>query len=757
VTRWLLPALIGLWGGEAQAADLRRFAFVIGANQGGQEQVPLRYAVDDARSVLGVLQDLGGVRPVDSVLLEDPTWMELDVALGQLGGAVREARRAGARVELVLYYSGHSDERGLLLGATEIAWDELRGALGRVPADVRVTILDSCASGALLRSKGGTTAPPFLVDQASSVTGEAFLTSSTADEASQESDRIGGSFFTWHLVAGLRGAADADGDGLVTLSEAYDYTFRETRRSTENTLAGPQHPNYALDLKGQGDFVMTDLRAATARLVFDDSLDGRLWIADDDGDLFAEVDKVIGVPLDLSVPPGRYRLTLQARPTRWVLDVDVPPSGAVVVDGSDFARDDTALEETGLRGVVVAPAARTLRFGTQVVHNVGYGGPKDAVHGFALDLFDGTWHSVRGAELSMFVGLAKHDVHGAQLAGLAAMSGGDVQGAQLGPIFSYTHGTMRGFQGSGVVNVAGRFERGLQAAGFVNVAPGDTPAGTFSAQLAGAVNVSGGSRRGAQLAGLVNTQAGNLAGAQLAGVVNVAGGRTQGAQLAGVGNISGGSVRGLQLSFLFNGAERFDGAQISLINHGGGRGAQVGAINVAGELRGSQVGLVNVARRLDGEAVGLLSFIGNGYHAWEVGTDDVSPINTTFKFGSRHIYSAWTFGWDPVDGNGVTVAAGLGVHAELSRLWFDTDLQVGLLELVPGADVAPSGLRLLARPTLGFRVLGKFGLYVGPIVHGQVVLGSERLPSPSLVPGWETGERGSRFWVGYSAGLRIGF
>jgi 8-oxo-dGTP pyrophosphatase MutT (NUDIX family) len=98
-------------------------------------------------------------------------------------------------------------------------------------------------------------------------------------ESSQESDRIGASFFTWHLVAGLRGAADEDGDGLVTLSEAYGYTFRETRRSTEDALAGPQHPNYALDLAGQGDFVMTDLRSATAMLHFDPGLDGRLWVA----------------------------------------------------------------------------------------------------------------------------------------------------------------------------------------------------------------------------------------------------------------------------------------------------------------------------------------------------------------------------------------------------------------------------------------------------------------------------------------------
>ena len=49
-----------------------------------------------------------------------------------------------------------------------------------------------CASGALTRGKGGLPAAPFLVDASTRVTGQAILTSSSWNEASQESDRIGG-------------------------------------------------------------------------------------------------------------------------------------------------------------------------------------------------------------------------------------------------------------------------------------------------------------------------------------------------------------------------------------------------------------------------------------------------------------------------------------------------------------------------------------------------------------------------------------
>ena len=76
---------------------------------------------------------------------------------------------------------------------------------------------------------------------AAEVRGHAYLTSSSADEAAQESDRIGGSFFTHFLVTGLRGAADADSDKRVTLDEAYRFAFDETLARTEAIGGGPQH------------------------------------------------------------------------------------------------------------------------------------------------------------------------------------------------------------------------------------------------------------------------------------------------------------------------------------------------------------------------------------------------------------------------------------------------------------------------------------------------------------------------------------
>ena len=62
-------------------------------------------------------------------------------------------------------------------------------------------------------------------------TGEALLTSSAADENALESKEIRGSFFSHHLVSGLRGAADSSGDGQVTLAEASSKAIENIARA----------------------------------------------------------------------------------------------------------------------------------------------------------------------------------------------------------------------------------------------------------------------------------------------------------------------------------------------------------------------------------------------------------------------------------------------------------------------------------------------------------------------------------------------
>jgi hypothetical protein len=130
------------------------------------------------------------------------------------------------------------------------------------------------------------------------------LTSAAADEAALESRDIGGSFFTNHLVSGLRGAADASGDGMVTLTEAYQYAYAHTIAASSATLAGPQHPAYDYELSGQGELVLTELDRPTAILAMPAGFD-RLLVVD-----LARDQVIAELATDarprLAVQPGRY-------------------------------------------------------------------------------------------------------------------------------------------------------------------------------------------------------------------------------------------------------------------------------------------------------------------------------------------------------------------------------------------------------------------------------------------------------------------
>ncbi|MEO7776507.1 MAG: caspase family protein, partial [Fibrobacteria bacterium] len=266
------------WGSAPKAgtetSEVRRFSLASGSSFGGPQRDTLLYTAVDALAFGKVLGEMGGVANADTKVLANPTPSHLDAALRDLRAKVASATgstgRPGrtGRTEVVVYYSGHADERGLVLGEKNYDYDRFRRQMDSIPAHVRIAVLDACASGAITRLKGGKRRPAFTVDASSDMRGYAFLTSSSPEEASQESDQIGSSFFTHYLVSGLRGAADVSGDGKVTLGEAYQFAFHETLARTERTKGGPQHPAYDMKLSGTGDVVMTDMRETTAGLVF---------------------------------------------------------------------------------------------------------------------------------------------------------------------------------------------------------------------------------------------------------------------------------------------------------------------------------------------------------------------------------------------------------------------------------------------------------------------------------------------------------
>jgi len=598
------------------AVRLRRFALLVGVDDGGPTRVRLRYAATDAKAVGRVLQSLGGVAPEDVVFVSTPTRAAFDGAFTDIEQRLRAGATPGVRRELLVYYSGHSDEEGLLVGRDRIGYDELRARVQRAPADLRLVILDSCASGAFTRHKGGVKRPPFLLDASTDMRGHAFLTSSAADERAQESDRIAASYFTYYLVSGLRGAADVNQDRRVTLQEAYQFASQETLARTERSQAGPQHAAYEFDLAGTGDMVVTDVRGTQSGLVLTPELGGRITVREANGALVAELRKPPGNTIELGLDPGAYVVAMDSGSTIFQANVALvagkhtplaaaafhaaPPREAAVARGDD------------------APAAAGEPAATATATATPTGPALEPTTAFKAILFP----MPGGAD-------ARANVHGLSF-GFVADRSARVSGLQLSIGWAQTD----------------RYLHGAQLSAGANLVQGELDGG---AQVTAGANILRGRGRGVQLVGGANVVDGAFNGVQVAGGANVITGNMSGLQVAGGANVAG-AGRGLQVAGGINLANSYSGMQLAPFNYAGVmNGFQFGVVNVASESRGFRFGVVNVARHDDGESFALINVIGNGIHDVSLFATDVTVSNIGFKLGGRHLYTNLIAGYQPGD------------------------------------------------------------------------------------------------------------
>ncbi len=197
-------------------------------------------------------------------VLQDPLTGSFDEVRTLDNPESAEARREVARLfanrtrdDLVLlYFSGHGvlDEHGELhlavrdteremVSATGVAAKFVSEQMDRSNSRKAVLILDCCHAGAFARGSKGAVGGSVGTKTAFEGTGQGriVLTATDATQYAFEGEQVTGggqpSVFTRHLIEGLAsGAADTDGDGLVSVDELYDYVqervINETPKQT---------------------------------------------------------------------------------------------------------------------------------------------------------------------------------------------------------------------------------------------------------------------------------------------------------------------------------------------------------------------------------------------------------------------------------------------------------------------------------------------------------------------------------------------
>lgn len=721
-----------------ESGRINRYVVAVSANNGGSGRPMLRYAESDARSFAKVLKEMGGVQSQNVILVREPSVAALQKEFSNLDSKILENGASDGRNEVLVYYSGHADEKGLRLGEETYTWKDLRNRIDALSADVKIAVIDACGSGAITRVKGGKAVPAFMVDQSSDMKGYAFITSSTQDESSQESDKLKGSFFTHSLVSGLRGAGDLSSDGKVTLSEAYQFAFNETLQKTETTLGGAQHPSRDMNLAGTGDVVMTDLRATSAGLDLDESVYGRLYIRDENGELVAELNKKRGHAMSLGLPAGRYAVNLQQ-------DLDYMGASVVLSNGK---REKVTLgsfksvvaEQTVLRGEI--------------------GGNKNCTSGdnvaCSLDSLD-----YNGKFRTTFNIIDKDT--------------SPRKGLQLGLLVTQTNDYMLGSQVSLIANIARKEMHGLQAATIVNVAKEHFE----GAQLSSVVNYAG-SLDGAQVSSALNLTKDKSSGAQI-GIVNVAVDTLEGVQVSAGVNYA--KATDLQVTAGVNAALAAKTQVVAGVNYATNskiqvaagvnathvnENVQVGIVNYATKEKGRQWGIVNVCAHCEKSPVGIVNIVGNGVWSVTPYLNEMGALGGSIHLGTAYFYTnlEWAaffkkghvfkeFEKFYEHGVGIGTQFGkYGSHWELEYTFFNVYDKFGVDE-----GDWKSGYHHRGRVGYVYQVLPGFGLSVG----GTLNVTSEGYLNKLLLKplgdyhdDLHIKKHNARWWPGFYAGLTFG-
>ncbi|MGE5255355.1 MAG: caspase family protein [Hyphomicrobiales bacterium] len=236
------------------------WAVVIGIND--YPRLPkLKFAVNDAEAFYRLLVEENRVPPENVTLLTNEQASLVNLR-STLGTRIKNAARENDMV--IIFFAGHGAterdaaspdgdglEKYLLpydtdpadLYTTAMPMVEVARILNRIRSERLVFLADACYSG----GSGGRTisvsgiraniADSFL-ERVAGGRGKVIITASSANEVSVEKEELQHGVFTYYLLEGLRGKADLDRDGMITVDEAYRYVYEQVPAATGQE----QHP-----------------------------------------------------------------------------------------------------------------------------------------------------------------------------------------------------------------------------------------------------------------------------------------------------------------------------------------------------------------------------------------------------------------------------------------------------------------------------------------------------------------------------------
>lgn len=249
------------------------WVLAVGVSHYAAADLNLQFADADARAIgqeLNAAARRGPYREVRTLVLTDAEVTRESM----LSGLSRFLGQAGPDDVAVLFVAGHG-VRDLASGsyyflpypatADSLLADGLRmsdfdESLRILRRNIRAVIvmLDTCHSGSLGIPAAAAVSPDEMARQMTAGDGFFLLAASKPGEQSKERAALNHGAFTYAVLEGIQGQGDADGDGVLSVSELFGYVARRVPQLT----GGGQHPYNKME---GTDLALLNVGAVTPR------------------------------------------------------------------------------------------------------------------------------------------------------------------------------------------------------------------------------------------------------------------------------------------------------------------------------------------------------------------------------------------------------------------------------------------------------------------------------------------------------------
>lgn len=240
------------------------YLITIGINKYKNSKYSLNYAEADANGVEKAIREKSGTLFKEVI----PYTIRNDRAVkGNILATFEDVKKKALQQDvLMVYYAGHgvmTDIAGTsgefyivphdviqlygredLLKEKAISATQLKDYAEKINAQKQVFILDACQSAGALESVAARgAAEEKAIAQLARSTGTFWITATGSNQFATEFEKLGHGVFTYSLLEGINGAADANGDKKLTVRELSTFIENKVPELSEKYKGTPQFPS----------------------------------------------------------------------------------------------------------------------------------------------------------------------------------------------------------------------------------------------------------------------------------------------------------------------------------------------------------------------------------------------------------------------------------------------------------------------------------------------------------------------------------